>query len=116
MTVTGLRSDDGDVHMALYDRPAVFPKSDGMLSEGVIPPSGLRASWVFKDIKPGRYAVAVYHDANGDHSFDQGPFGIPLEDYGFSMGAQAFLSAPDFEDAAFAVTEEGRTVTIDFGN
>ncbi|MCF3628431.1 DUF2141 domain-containing protein [Thalassospiraceae bacterium LMO-SO8] len=116
VTVTGLRSDDGDVHMALYDRAETFPKSDGMLAEGVIPPSGRRASWVFKDIKPGRYAVAVYHDANGDHSFDQGPFGIPLEDYGFSMGARAFLSAPDFDDAAFPVTEEGRTVTIDFGN
>lgn len=116
VTVTGLRSDGGDVHMALYDRPETFPKSDGMLAEGVIPPSGRRASWVFKNIKPGRYAVATFHDANGDHSFNQGLFGIPLEDYGFSMGARAFLSAPDFEDAAFPVGEEGRTIAIDLGN
>lgn len=116
VTVTGLKSDGGDVHMALYDRPETFPKSDGMLAEGVIPPSDRRASWVFKDIKPGRYAIATFHDANGDHSFNQGLFGIPLEDYGFSMGARAFLSAPDFEDAAFPVGEEGRTITIDLGN
>ena len=116
VTVTGLRSDDGDVHMALYDRAETFPKGDGMLSEGVIAPSGRRASWVFKDVKPGRYAVAAFHDANGNHSFDQGVFGIPLEDFGFSMGAQAFLSAPDFADAAFSMTGEDRTVTIDLGH
>ena len=116
VTVTGLRSDDGDVHMAIYDRPETFPKSDGMLSEGVLPPTGRRATWVFKDLKPGRYAIAAFHDANGNHSFDQGVFGIPLEDFGFSMGAQAFLSAPDFADAAFSMTGEDRTITIDLGH
>lgn len=116
VTVTGLRSDDGDVHVAVYDRPETFPKSDGMLSEGMLPPVGRRATWVFKDLKPGRYAIAAFHDANGNHSFDQGLFGIPLEDFGFSMDAKVFLSAPDFEDAAFPLDEEGRTITIDLGN
>jgi uncharacterized protein (DUF2141 family) len=116
VTVTGLRSDDGDVHMAVYDRPETFPKSGGMLSEGVVAPAERRATWIFKDLKPGQYAVAVFHDANGNHSFDQGLFGIPLEDFGFSMGATVFLSAPPFAEAAFPVAEEGRTITIDLGN
>jgi len=116
VTVTGLESDDGDVHMAVYNRPETFPDSDGMLSEAVVQPSGRRATWVFKNLTPGPHAVAVYHDANGNHSFDQGLFGIPLEDFGFSMGAKVFLSAPAFEDAAFPLTEEGRAITIDLGN
>jgi len=35
ITVTGLESDQGDVHIAVYDRPEAFPKSGGMLAEGV---------------------------------------------------------------------------------
>ncbi len=116
VTVTGLQSDSGDVHIALYDTADAFPKSDGMLSEAQAKPADRQATWVFKDLKPGTYAIAAYHDANGNHSFDQGLFGVPLEDYGFSMGARAFLSAPSFTDAAFPVPEEGRTVKIDFGN
>ncbi|PIW26907.1 MAG: hypothetical protein COW30_12655 [Rhodospirillales bacterium CG15_BIG_FIL_POST_REV_8_21_14_020_66_15] len=116
ITVTGLESDQGDVHIAVYDRPEAFPKSGGMLAEGRAMPKGRQATWVFKDLTPGTYAVATFHDANGNHSFDQGLFGVPLEDYGFSMGARAFLSAPAFDAAAFPVGEEGRAITIDLGN
>ena len=116
VTIKGLKSDDGDVHIAIYDRPETFPDGDGMLSEGRALPKGGAASWTFKDLKPGTYAIATFHDANGNHSFDQGAFGIPLEDYGFSEGAKAFLSAPDFEDAAFTLSDESRSIEIDLAN
>lgn len=116
VTVTGLASDKGDVHVAVYDNAERFPDSDGMLAEGVVAPTGRRATWVFRDLKPGTYAVAAFHDANGNHSFDQGLFGVPLEDFGFSMGAKVFLSAPAFSEAAFPMGAEGRAITIDLGN
>jgi uncharacterized protein (DUF2141 family) len=116
VTVTGLESDAGGVHIAVYDRPETFPEGDGMLSEGVVKPQGRKATWVFKDLPPGTYAVATFHDANGNRSFDQGAFNIPLEDFGFSMGATVFLSAPGFDEAAFAMDGEGREIVIDLGN
>lgn len=114
--IVGLASDKGDVHIALYDNPPAFPKSDGMLSETQIIPSGRKAKTVFDGVKPGRYAIAVYHDENGNHDFDQGIFGIPLEDYGFSNDAAVFLGPPSFGDAAFDVAEPGTTIKINLGN
>ncbi len=116
VVVTGLESDGGDVHIALYDTPETFPKSRAMREEVRPRPSGRAATWRFTGLPPGRYAIATYHDANGNDEFDQGLFGIPLEDFGFSNGATAFLGPPSFADAAFDLPPEGATVTIDLGN
>ena len=116
VVITGLANDNGDVHVALYDNPAAFPDSDGMRSETKIVPSDRRASVTFPDLAPGRYAIAVYHDENGNHDFDQGLFGIPLEDYGFSSGAVAFFGPPSFDAAAFDVTDPATQVEINLGN
>jgi len=113
--VTGLESDSGDVHIAVYDKPETFPKGGKMLREGQPIPQGRRAEWRFTDLAPGRYAAASFHDANSNDEFDQGLFGIPLEAYGFSNGAKAFLSAPAFEEAAFDLPAGGLTITIDLG-
>ena len=37
VTVTDLRSERGEVHIALYAIPESFPKSDGMLADAVLP-------------------------------------------------------------------------------
>lgn len=114
--MTGLADNDGDVHIALYDRADAFPDSDGMIAERIVAISEKSVSTVFEQLAPGRYAVAVYHDANGNHDFDHGLFGIPLEAYGFSSGARAFLGPPSFADAAFDVAEPETQVVIDLGN
>lgn len=112
----GLDNDDGDVHIALYDKAEAFPDSDGMLAERIVVIRDKRARVRFDDLAAGTYAVAVYHDADGDHDFDQGPFGIPLENFGFSRGARAFLGPPSFADAAFEVQEPETRIEIDLGN
>ena len=118
ITVTHLRSAKGDVHMALYDTPETFPDSDGMLHKmTVLITSGPKqenaqaqgqaqdqAQATFKNLQPGAYAVAVFHDENGNHEFDQGLFGIPLEDFAFSNNARVFFAPPSFKDAAFQLT------------
>ena len=111
--VVGLRSDTGNVHFALYDNPAAFPDDEGRLRGTQVPIAGRRAVAVFKDLTPGPYAVAVYHDENANGSFDQGFLGLPLEDYGFSNGAPAFLGPPSFDQAKVSVPEKGIRITID---
>ncbi len=111
--VVGLGSDDGNVHFALYDNPATFPDDEGRFRGTNVPIAGRRAVAVFKNLMPGSYAVAVFHDENGNGSFDQGFLGLPLEDYGFSNGAPAFLGPPSFDQAKFAVPEKGIRITID---
>ena len=114
--VEGLASANGDVHIALYDKPADFPKSEGMHIEVEAPISTADetavAIWTFRGLNIGRHAVAVYHDEDGNDAFNQGIFGIPLERYGFSNNATVFLGPPSFDAAAFDVRAEGGTITI----
>lgn len=112
VNILGVASNDGDVHVALYNDPDGFPKSRGMLVETEVPIENQRARAIFEDLTPGRYAIAIYHDENSNNKFDQGLFGIPLEDFGFSNDATVFLSPPTFEDAAFDVPENGAMIRI----
>ncbi len=111
--VVGLGSEAGNVHFALYDNPATFPDDEGRIRGTNVPIAGGRAVAVFKNLTPGSYAVAVFHDENGNGSFDQGFLGLPLEDYGFSNGAPAFLGPPSFDQAKISVPEKGIRITID---
>lgn len=110
--IVGVAGDAGDVHVALYNDPDGFPKSRGMLVETEVPIKDGIARATFSDLSPGAYAIAVYHDENSNNKFDQGLFGIPLEDFGFSNDATVFLSAPSFEDAAFDVPVNGTQIRI----
>jgi uncharacterized protein (DUF2141 family) len=49
----------------------------------------------------GVYALVMYHDANANGVLDQGPFGFPLEGYGFSNNVRPFLMAPSLKSASF---------------
>lgn len=113
--VVGVRSNAGNVHIALYDDAARFPKSDGMVRKFEAPIDGRRARATFAGMPPGRYAVAVYHDENDNDEFDQGILGIPLEDYAFSRNAAVFLAPPSFSAAAFDVPPAGVTIEIRLG-
>ena len=110
--VIGLSSDAGKVHFGLYDDPAAFPEDEGRVEGTRVKIKDRRAIAVFKGLRPGRYAVAVYHDENDNGEFDQALFGIPLEDFGFSNDATVFLGPPSFGEAQVSVPEEGARITI----
>lgn len=112
VTITNMRSADGNVHVSVYDNPETFPKSDGMLKELVVKAAAPTTAVVFPGLKPGTYAVAAFHDENGDRKFDKGFLGMPQEDYAFSNDAPVFLSAPGFDAAAFAVAGDVARVSI----
>ena len=114
--VSGLKSNDGDVHMALYNDPEHFPYQEGVMMEEKVLVFDNQARLVFNNLTPGDYGVAVYHDKNGNHEFDQIVFGIPLEDYGFSNNATVFFGPPSFDEAKFSVTEPRTVIEIDLSN
>lgn len=58
------------------------------------------------DMEPGEYALAAYHDVNGNEQLDKNFVGIPKEPYGFSKNFRPKFSAPSFKDCAFKVTSE----------
>lgn len=62
--------------------------------------------------KPGAYAVATYHDKDGDRDLDQKWNGMPKEPFGLSTNAKLKFGFPSFYDADFEVPAEGTAITI----
>ncbi len=54
--VNALASNRGDVHVAIYDSPELFPDSDGMTTQLEVPIEGNAARALFTGLMPGFYA------------------------------------------------------------
>ena len=112
VTVSGLRSGLGEVHVAVYDAAGRFPKDGEYLTAKAVAAAAGKVTVTFKDLAAGKYALAVYHDENGNREFDQGILGVPLEGYGFSNAASAFFGPPDFAAAAVTIAEPASNITV----
>lgn len=53
------------------------------------------------DLPPGRYAIQLYQDSNGNGLLDQGRRGIPLEPVGFSANPPLLNGKPTPTDSLF---------------
>ena len=77
-----------------------------------------RAAWdaqmrkIFPDVKPGTYAVKVFHDMNSDGKLNTSWVGWPQEPYGFSNDAPVNMGPPSFKLAAITVKEGAQTARI----
>ena len=78
-------------------------------------PTGPVEEFVFENVAPGRYAVAAYHDADGDGELDRVPPGIPTEPYGFSNEVGR-VGIPSFQKALVEVGEGRTTVVVRLAN
>jgi len=113
VNVSGLKNDSGHVHVALFNKSEGFPYHEAIFMEDKTRISDGAAKIKFDDLLAGAYGIAVYHDENENDEFDQGLFGIPLEDYGFSNNAPVFFGPPSFDEAKFEVKEPSASISID---
>lgn len=100
--VSGFDSSKGTARCALFDGTAWFDK-DKRLRGVVAKIEGGRATCLFEDLPPGRYATVAFHDENGNEKLDRNFLGVPSEDFCFSRGATGGMGPPKFADAAFEV-------------
>lgn len=111
--VTGLKDDRGTLHAALYASEDGFPtQPEKALRQSDVPISGGRARVVFEGLPPGGYAVAAYHDENGNGKLDTGFLGIPTEGLGATNDAKGFMGPPSFEKARVEVPAGDRHVVV----
>ena len=106
--IEGLRSADGTVNVALHRQVAgaEFPGDAGVEAASLRAAAPGTVRFVFADLVPGAYAVAAFHDADGDGALATNFLGMPIEGYGFSNGALGFMGPPSFEAAAVTVGAE----------
>jgi len=112
VVVENLRSDQGQVFLALWQDPDGFTDPDAAMSKRKAVPRGNVARVTFPDLKPGRYALASYHDENDNGKLDQTWIGWPEEGIGFSNGAWISLGPPSFRAAAVEVAPGTQAIVI----
>jgi uncharacterized protein (DUF2141 family) len=97
---------DAPVSIALYPESAArdFPTADSKALVQRVAPTAGKAVAAFDGLAPGRYALSVYQDLDGDGRLKSNFLGIPREPVAVSNNAPARFGPPRFADAAFAVS------------
>lgn len=112
--ISGLRSNDGNVLVALYDNADKFPLDAEKYAVGKkrVTITNKTARINFDGLKPGRYAISILHDENNNLKMDFNILGIPREGFGFSNNAKGTFGPPSYKKASFEVGEAGSSIKV----
>ena len=101
LTFSGIKKPKGQLMVALND-------VEGKMIQGYQVPVTKTGDLVYtiKNIKPGKYTMAVFHDINMDEKLNTNMLGIPTEPYGFSNNARGTFGPPSLADQTFSVSSE----------
>lgn len=100
---------EATLYVALYNDAAGYADSKAVASQTAPMREG-KAQLVFAGLAPGRYALRVFADENGNGKLDTNLMGMPNERYGFSNDAKGNRAPPSFEAAAISVDADLQTV------
>ncbi|MDQ0084418.1 uncharacterized protein (DUF2141 family) [Variovorax boronicumulans] len=100
---------EATLYVALYNDAAGYADSKAVASQTAPMREG-KARLVFAELAPGRYALRVFADENGNGKLDTNLMGMPTERYGFSNDAKGNRAPPSFEAAAISVDADLQTV------
>jgi len=105
--VYNVRAAEGLIAVTLYaDDSSKFLARRGALYVGRVPARAPETSVCIYLPKTGTYAIAVYHDADSDRSFDRNAVGLPKEGYGFSNNPAVLLGLPRFSSVRLSVPRD----------
>ena len=112
VSVSGMRSAKGQVLACLTTQAKGFPdcSRDPAARKLAVRADGTM-TLLFAALPPGRYALALLHDENGNGKADM-TLMIPREGFGFSRDAAVRMGPPKFAAAAFAVADEAVTMPV----
>ena len=108
VSVDGVRSSSGLVTITIYeDNSAKFLKKKSSVARIRVPAHAGTTSTCITLPSTGTWALAVYHDENGDRHFNRKTIGLPAEGYGFTNNPSTFAGIPAFKSVRFAVPNSG---------
>ena len=112
VTVNGVGSG-GILSVELYHDPDNFLYKKGRTKRIRIPASEGQHKVCFNLEKLGTYAVAAYHDVNGNRKLNKKWNMMPEEPFGLSNNPEQRFGFPKFSESAFTTDEYGADITID---
>lgn len=113
VAIEGLPNRQGAVCLKIYSGRQGFPNEDiNVAAQTCVPIDAIPMTVTFDDLAFGNYAIALYHDSNGDGQFNRGVFGIPTEGFGFSNNPVVRIGPAKFEEAMFLWAGASTAITI----
>jgi uncharacterized protein (DUF2141 family) len=110
LTIDNIRHDTGALMIAVHSQETGF---DGAVGGKQVAVDGDSVVTVeFNGLAPGRYALRVFHDVNGNGALDTNVMGIPVEPFGFSNNVMGMMGPPSFDQAAFEIAPGGNDHVI----
>ncbi|MGB5376591.1 DUF2141 domain-containing protein [Muriicola sp.] len=110
--VDGVKSSLGTINIAVYNKEEGFLKFESVfLSDSAQANTG-KTMVQINDLPNGEYALAVFHDENGNKKLDTNWLGIPREPIGFSQARMKTFGPPSFKECAFQITSD-KAIKID---
>ncbi|MAU14911.1 MAG: hypothetical protein CMH46_05150 [Muricauda sp.] len=104
--VHNVLSDKGDVNVAVYNSDASFLSFDEVYTTGTEAAHKGLVKLQIEDLPSGEYALAVFHDENGNGKLDTNWLGIPKERVAFSKGKMKTFGPPKYQECAFRITSD----------
>ncbi|NER08912.1 Uncharacterized conserved protein, DUF2141 family [Muriicola jejuensis] len=95
--ILGINEVKGKIQIAVYNDSEVFPEKGKAYRVECFEVTSAELNAVIKDLPHNEYAIALFHDINGDQECNLNFIGIPKEPYGFSNNIKPVLKAPSFE-------------------
>ena len=105
--IQGIEQDKGKVFVALFNSQETWLKQSFKSLEQDV--TGATCTVTFTDLPKGEYAIAIFHDENGNGTMDVGKMGLPIEKFGFSNDAKCVMSPPAFEDAKIVFEKDAES-------
>ena len=111
--ITNIEEKTGYIMLAVYNQEEHFLTEEVLTAAREQVRDDDRAMIEIRDLKPGRYAISVYHDVNGNGELDTNLFNIPKEPYGFSNNDLGLFGIPSFEKSFFEVADAPQKIVIE---
>ena len=111
VNVSNIKNIEGNLKLGIFDKVHNYRTKSNPYMKSKQEVTDSVASFRFENIPFGRYAVAVYHDENGDDTLNTKKLGIPIEGIGFSGKFNSRVKPPDFMLASFRLKSD-TTISI----
>ena len=113
VVVENVRAARGLIAVTLYaDDSRRFLARRGSLYVGRVPASAPVTRLCIHLPSTGIYALAVYHDADGNRSFNRNALGMPAEGVGFSNNPALLFGIPRFRSVRLNVPRNNMQATV----
>ena len=111
--VTNIKSKNGRLLIGWYNSEKRYNEKNNPLYKKIVDlGKQSEVSVVFENVPPGKYAVSMFLDENGNNKMDTNFMGIPKEQYGFSNNVLPATRAANFKEASFEITQKPTEISI----